>query len=89
MSAASIGGVARLDRGRRLSNMQRVRHAAVAELADAQDSGSCTHKVWRFDSSQPHSMAPVFPFGKTGVFRFLGITRQSWWGGVLCSAAAL
>src|SRR6185437_3593299 len=30
-------------------------HAAVAELADAQDSGSCTHKVWRFDSSRPHS----------------------------------
>ncbi len=28
--------------------------AAVAKLADAQDSGSCVQKTWRFNSSQPH-----------------------------------
>lgn len=31
-------------------------HADVAELADAQDSGSCGSKIpWRFDPSHPHS----------------------------------
>src|SRR5437868_4616565 len=28
--------------------------AAVAELADAQDSGSCVQKTCRFDSCRPH-----------------------------------
>ena len=28
--------------------------AAVAELADALDSGSSVQKTWRFDSSRPH-----------------------------------
>ena len=31
-------------------------HAGVAELADAQDSGSCArYRAWRFNSSHPHS----------------------------------
>ena len=41
--------------------------AAVAELADALDSGSSGSKIpWRFDSSQPH-----FSIGQ-GMFLMLG-----------------
>ncbi len=29
-------------------------NAGVAELADAQDLGSCRPSLWRFESSRPH-----------------------------------
>src|SRR5436305_1434024 len=35
--------------------------AAVAELADALDSGSSVQKTWRFDSSRPHTQRPGRP----------------------------
>ena len=43
----------------------RMNAAAVAKLADAQDSGSCVQKTWRFNSSQPHWSFPSFGVSRT------------------------
>ena len=39
----------------------------MAELADAQDLGSCTLVVWRFDSSRPH-LTELFVILESQVF---------------------
>ena len=60
---ASRGGRAMpLDTGRRSSIIDQIA-AAVAELADALDSGSSIHKMCRFNSCRPHSTEPGYSWG--------------------------
>src|SRR5205085_2299325 len=50
--------------------------AAVAELADALDSGSSTHKVCRFNSCRPHFQEAGVLFHEGSGFLFVGINEN-------------